>query len=286
MGWKVDGGQFPQCLDGKGWWIHDDSWWFLSCNTLPTTKRQTNNMWKSWRPKKYSLWRWFGSKSGLDWYCSHFQSLFYDSYFSWRQATAGCTSCGFSFFPFLLCPGFTPTEANENKTHGVIARHSEVHGELEALSQSVDIDCGSWWLLTVWISEGFCFRKKTTAATHLYFHMLLACCFIMFNIYGGVLVDIWKAQVDAPGTPQRRWKRSISQRGWWQQAWRLGHDLLIPYELLGGVWLRVADIGELLVVVFVFCKELGRCRMKKSKIESVHQRSSKSRDAKIGIIWD
>ncbi len=68
--------------------------------------------------------------------------------FFWRHATAGCTCCVFSFLP-------TPVshQHREEKATGVTARHSEVHGELEALSWSVDIDCGLWRLLTIWISE-------------------------------------------------------------------------------------------------------------------------------------
>lgn len=110
MGWKVDGGHFPQCLDGKGWWIHDD--------TLRTNKKQ-KHMWTSWRPKnKYSLWRWFENKSGLDWYCSLFQSLFCNSFFfSWRQFNCQLHLwCFFLFALPLVSHGFTPTETNENKT--------------------------------------------------------------------------------------------------------------------------------------------------------------------------
>lgn len=181
MGWKVDVGHFPQCLDGKGWWIHDD--------TLRTTKKHPKTMWTSWRPKT-------STASGDDLEASlvligivpFFRVCFVIVFFLLK--TGNCQLHLWCFFPFCFAPvshGFTPTETNEFSNHlCVIARHSEVHGELEAKRRYRLWFMMAPYRLNLW---SFCFRKKATAAMHLYLHMLLAVS-LLFYIYI-YMVEFW-----------------------------------------------------------------------------------------------
>lgn len=135
--------------------------------------------------------------------------------------------------------------------------------------RSVDIDCGSWWLLTVWISEVFVLERKQPQ----YVHMLLAgrlVFYIYIYIHGGVLVD----QLKSTGwcTRHRRWKRSTNQQGWWQQAW-----LQLNGLVTWGVWLGVADLGDLILGVFGFLG-IGEVSIQKAKIELVQVNRHRNRD--------